>query len=434
MKDYIYYFAHKTPDKIAIYTKNESYSYSELNDEILKSMTGIKESCSYNKVGLCIEDPVHTIILFWACLRLNKRVYMFNYRVQNNYYLMKKKYNLPKIFTNYITSKNKFLYKPDFDIHSPNIALLTSGSTGLPKCVLHTVSNAFNNAQHVVKECSFNSSSKWYLNLPLYHVSGLSIIFRCFLVGGSIVLEDKHNYFMSFTHMSCVQKQFYNLCDSPPSFELKCVLLGGSAIDNALLKKGLDLFPIYKTYGLTETFGPVTLSKINYRQYKSSGQVLDHSKIRLVKTEICIQSKSLAYGYELPSNEISLLNGNYWFKTKDSGSLTPSGYLYIKGRLDNMCIINGENIFPEVIETVIKEYPNILDCIVVSIEINNEVILVAFILTDQLLNNIIFKLKNHIKQSLSNLFVPNKFFNFPKTAGLKYSRYDLIQYALGQLK
>lgn len=173
--------------------------------------------------------------------------------------------------------------------------------------------------------------------------------------------------------ISYYKNQFYNLF----GYELKSIIVGGAAIPRDLeviFNEKLHL-PIISAYGTTET-GFISLGEILDYKVGSCGKLLNDNS-NLIK--INSPNPSSSPGEILVKNNI--FNGYYknatankksftydgWFKTGDIALLDSNQNLFIKGRCDNMIVtVNGENIYPEEIESIINESQYIRESLVIS--------------------------------------------------------------------
>ena len=257
----------------------------------------------------------------------------------------------------------------------PSTILLSSGSTGPPKAIVHSMDSHITSAMGAAKRMPLRPGDRWLWSLPLYHISGLSILVRCAVAGATVVgipggqkiesqlLEDR-----KVTHVSLVTTQLRRLLDdkSFPPAALKNVLLGGSRIDPELVtsarQKGIS---VLTTYGLTETASQVTTST-NDSDPASSGQLLDGRELKISPSgEILIRGTTLCLGYYEDGRIQSVVDEEGWFHTRDLGSMSKDKLLYVQGRFDNMFISGGENIFPENIERAIMSQLGVNEVVVV---------------------------------------------------------------------
>lgn len=236
---------------------------------------------------------------------------------------------------------------------------LTSGSTGLPKAVVHNVSAHLANAEGVCALMNFGKDRSWLLSLPLYHVSGQGIVWRWLYVGATLVLpkEDFYQSIGEVSHVSLVptqlQRWFDYLTEHPQPIQTQAVLLGGTQIPVKLTQALSELgIRSYSGYGMTEmastAFAKQSDGKIGV------GQPLLGREFKLVNEEVWLKGAGLAMGYWRNGCVEPLTNAEGWFQTKDKGQWLDNE-LVIQGRLDNMFISGGENIQPEEIEKVIAQ-------------------------------------------------------------------------------
>lgn len=236
---------------------------------------------------------------------------------------------------------------------------LTSGSTGLPKAVVHNVSAHLANAEGVCALMNFDKEQSWLLSLPLYHVSGQGIVWR-WLYAGAILVLPKEDFYQSIgevSHVSLVptqlQRWFDYLAEHPQPIHTRAVLLGGTQIPVKLTQALNELgIRSYSGYGMTEmastAFAKQSDGKIGV------GQPLLGREFKLVNEEVWLKGAGLAMGYWRDGCIEPLTNHEGWFQTKDKGQWLDNE-LVIQGRLDNMFISGGENIQPEEIEKVIAQ-------------------------------------------------------------------------------
>ena len=114
--------------------------------------------------------------------------------------------------------------------HPPSLSLdrlvtvvHTSGSTGVPKPIAHTVGNHVWSARGVIEALAVTTQSRWLLDLPLYHVGGLGVVVRCALAGATLAVpprsmpSEERVARLRPTHASFVATQLSRLLDSGPT-------------------------------------------------------------------------------------------------------------------------------------------------------------------------------------------------------------------------
>ncbi len=284
-------------------------------------------------------------------------------------------WNHPKISTN---GKKP----PEFELDQDAAIMFTSGSSSVPKAVLHTFAHHYYSALGANENMPLGPGDRWLLSLPLYHVGGMGILFRALLSGAAVVVPtanalpakaiERHKV----THVSLVPTQLKNLLEETVADKtancLRSILLGGSSIPQTLIvqakQKGLNL---YTTYGLTEMASQVTTTALDDAPEKlfTSGRILAHREIKISKErEILVRGKTRFKGYVEKYALITPFDADGWFGTSDLGEIDQDGYLTVTGRKDNMFISGGENIQPEEIEGVLVRLPAIEDAMVVPVK------------------------------------------------------------------
>ncbi|MCH9633090.1 MAG: 2-succinylbenzoate--CoA ligase [Chlamydiae bacterium] len=266
------------------------------------------------------------------------------------------------------------MFKPSFEVaptysqRAPATYLMTSGSSQSPKICVHSIENHYCNARASNEVLNFSQGDGWLLSLPLFHVSGISLIFRSLLAKATLILpsnDTSHDLLtQKITHLSCVNAQLQKLLDNPKLLKpLKVILLGGSAPSLELVNKSKDLgLALHVTYGLTEMASQVATSE----QRGLELQILNCANVQIdFNSQILVRGPALFLGYLFDGKVLSSTNKDGWFETGDIGELNTK-YLSVIGRRDNLFISGGENIQPEEIEALLQEYPDITEAIVVA--------------------------------------------------------------------
>ncbi len=263
----------------------------------------------------------------------------------------------------------------------PATLVLTSGSSGPPKAALHTVGNHLESAARSNANLPLGEGDRWLMSLPLYHVSGLGILFRCLLGRAAVVFpgvnesttESIEKY--GVTHVSLVATQLHRMIEDERGVaalrRLKAILLGGGPAPEALIGKAADLgLPLYTTYGLTEMATQVTTTRHGDPpdRLRSSGYPLAPDAIRIGEDgTIEVGGATLFQGYVERDKVTRPISEEGWFRTGDLGRFDEDGYLHVLGRRDNGFISGGEDIQPEEIEGMLRACTGVLDAMVVPL-------------------------------------------------------------------
>ncbi|MDF2184162.1 o-succinylbenzoate--CoA ligase [Grimontia hollisae] len=245
-----------------------------------------------------------------------------------------------------------------FDADRLLTLVLTSGSTGTPKAVTHTTSNHLASADGLFSLMPFGDKDCWLLSLPLFHVSGLAIVWRWLRKGATLKIADTKGDALMMalegaTHASLVPIQLQRLLRAERPRSLHSVLLGGAVIPQPLVddaeQKGIRC---WCGYGMTEMASTITAKRADGRF--SVGKTLPNRELRLsADGEVLVGGKTRSPGYFIKGQLHPL--ADRWFATKDRGEWR-DGELCILGRLDNMFICGGENVQPESIERVLSSF------------------------------------------------------------------------------
>jgi o-succinylbenzoate---CoA ligase len=266
----------------------------------------------------------------------------------------------------------------DIPQERPATIIFTSGSTGVPKAALHTFGNHYYSALGSNANITLRPADSWLHSLPLYHVGGLSILFRCLLAGATVALPQPGTSLgesiasLDATHVSLVSTQLSKLLREGADLGgLEAVLMGGGPVPPSLVDEALARgLPLHTSYGLTEMASQVTTTPrdASIEQLRTAGRVLPNREVSVSESgEILVRGETLFAGYAAGEELDRPLDAEGWFHTGDLGELDESGYLRVGGRMDNLFISGGENIQPEEIEEALCWLEGVDEAIVVPV-------------------------------------------------------------------
>ncbi|MFP6583183.1 MAG: o-succinylbenzoate--CoA ligase [Candidatus Hydrogenedentota bacterium] len=327
--------------------------------------------------------------------------------------------------------------------------IFTSGSSGTPKAAVHSLDNHFQSALASNVNIALVPGDQWLLSLPLFHVGGLGIIFRCLQAGAAMVLPqadeslEKTLETDGVTHISLVSTQLYRLMQSEESTrrlaKFKAVLMGGSAMPERLIARAIEAgIPIHTSYGMTEMTTQITCTPAHAdnETLQSSGFPLRPDSIRLADDgEIQVNGPTRFQGYFTNRELDSPFTSGGWFSTGDCGRFDKAGRLHVTGRVDNQFISGGENIQPEEIEHAFCQIEGILQAVVVPI--NDEEFgqrPVALIRAEGEWNEA--SLKDNLRQTLPRFMIPARILEWPSELipeGMKVNRTRLREYCVSEI-
>ena len=405
---------------IAIQTEEEILTYQDLAHKIEARAQELKSQGVFEgaRVAFIAESNLPSLITLLSLFLLKASPCLLSFRLPIE--------SFPPLLERarisfYLDMKSSYLEKISSQESLPeSILLFTSGSSGHPKLACLHFSNFLESALGSAPLLDLKpNSSKWLLSVPLFHVSGLSILFRCLATTNTLLLATFTSPLASLaTHISLVPTQLQRLLDSKKKLPfIRCLLLGGAPIPDALLQKALiQKLPIRTTYGLTETASQITMSCPNDSLSPLHlGKSLPGRELKIDETgEIFVRGKTLFSGYDLGLTPKLSLTKEGWFATGDLGALTLEGNLIYKGRKDNLFISGGENIHPEEIERVLNTLPNIIASVVIpmdDLEFGKRPI--AFLYMDSSLPSK-ESLQKVLSTKLPKFCIPILFFPFPE--------------------
>ena len=254
----------------------------------------------------------------------------------------------------------------------------TSATTGQFKSVPLRWGQIRAHVQASQKVLGRTEEDNWLMVLPLFHVSGLSILMRSLYNGTAVTILPKYDEAQvlklieseNINMMSLVPTILTQLEPSITHHKLRVILLGGEFIPMALIdaceKKSL---PIYKTYGMTETFSQsVTFSVLDYPHKRDSvGKPLPGMQVRIDKPnvdgvgEIHLTGPMVMTGYI----DKEPIDGD--LNTDDIGYVDEDGFVYILNRRKDLIISGGENIYPKELEDLVYTLPSVKECAIVPV-------------------------------------------------------------------
>lgn len=301
------------------------------------------------KIAFWARTTPEVVVLFFALWKLGKIACPLNPRLPSA------EEALRRLGATLFTPSPPESFTPkSWDWEEKNLAtlLFTSGSTGTPKIACHTIGNHLYNAKGSL--VPLTSEDRWHLSLPLFHVGGIAILFRCYLAKAFL---DFSSSYETATHLSLVPTQLLRLLNNFPSLpKLKYILLGGAPLPSTTNLP----WKVIPTYGLTEMSSQVV----------TGNMVHPFAEVKLAEDgEILVRGKTLFQGYYNDQQKLELpIDAEGWFATKDLGRWAGEGKFEIVGRKDNLFISGGENIQPEEVEAAVQQTLGLSEAIVVPLK------------------------------------------------------------------
>jgi len=279
------------------------------------------------------------------------------------------------------------------DMDDPINIQYTSGTTGFPKAVLLTHHNILNNAWFSAQALHFGPADRLAVPVPFYHCFGMVLAnLLCLSVGACIVIPCEH--FDAGAVLRAVQAERCTAIHGVPTMfiallelpqfgiydlaTLRTGIMAGAACPPALLQRVMqDLHcpEILIGYGETEA-SPLThltdREDSPERRIASVGTNLPHQEVKVVDVhtrrtvpcgtvgELCFRGYHIMRGYYGdPDATAAALDDRGWLASGDLGTMDADGYVRITGRLKEMIIRGGENIYPREIEDFLFTHPKV---------------------------------------------------------------------------
>ncbi|MFI5608427.1 AMP-binding protein [Amycolatopsis sp. NPDC051903] len=277
----------------------------------------------------------------------------------------------------------------------------TSGTTGFPKGATLSHHNILNNGFFVGELCNYTEEDRVCIPVPFYHCFGMVMgNLACTSHGAAMVIPapafDPKATLEAVAAEGCtslygVPTMFIAELNHPEfdSFDLSSLrtgIMAGSPCPVEVMKQVIDRMGMTEVsicYGMTETSPVSTQTRADdsvERRVSTVGRVGPHleSKVvdpetgltvpRGVPGELCTRGYSVMLGYwEQPDKTAEAIDAARWMHTGDLAIMDDGGYLNITGRIKDMVIRGGENVYPREIEEFLYTHPNVLDAQVIGV-------------------------------------------------------------------
>lgn len=259
--------------------------------------------------------------------------------------------------------------------------MYTSGTTGNPKGVRQTAENHFSSAVSSALNLGVSPDDVWLCTMPLFHISGFSILMRSLVYGMGVRLYDKFDAKAcagelckgQVTHSSVVAVTLDQVLREIEQRQLrvsprfKQVLAGGGPVPVSYLQRAeAHGIQVLQTYGMTETSSQTTTLQPADAKTKigSAGKPLFLYQVKIDGAmtgeagEILIKGPQVTPGY-IGKFKDRAVQKDGWLATGDIGYLDSEGFLFVVDRRSDLLVSGGENVYPAEIEKVLMAHPSV---------------------------------------------------------------------------
>ncbi len=416
LPEWLAWRAATTPDRPALLWRDRQWTFAELAvaaDRVARRLARLGVGRG-DRVAVCASNRPELVVLVHAVSRLGAVLVPLNVRLMAEELVRQLDDAEPRVvlveaataalargWTGRIVDVDRELdalpeepvaLRREMELADVHTLVYTSGTTDRPKGVLLTYGNHWWNALGSQLNLGTVPVDRWILCLPLFHVGGLSILFRSVIGGFAVELHERFDPARvneaiddGATLVSVVGTMLWRMLEErggrPYPAHLRAVLLGGGPAPRPLLERAVAArAPVLQTYGLTETASQLaTLAPEDaLRKLGSAGKPLYPNQLRVVRPdgtpaqpgepgEIEVRGPVVTPGYWRQPERTAQAFRDGWFRTGDLGYLDEEGYLYVLDRREDLVVTGGENVYPAEVEAVLLAHPAVRDAAVVGL-------------------------------------------------------------------
>jgi fatty-acyl-CoA synthase len=289
----------------------------------------------------------------------------------------------------------------ELDIDDPINIQYTSGTTGFPKGATLSHHNILNNGFFVGELCNYTEADRICIPVPFYHCFGMVMGNLAATSHGACMVIPSPTFDPVATLAAVQAEQCTSLYGVPtmfiaelsaPGFDgydlssLRTGIMAGSPCPVEVMKQVIERMSMTEVgicYGMTETSPVSTQTRADDsvdRRVSTVGRAGPHLEVKVIDPatgrtvprgtpgELCTRGYSVMLGYwEQPDKTVEAIDSAHWMHTGDLAVMDDEGYLAITGRIKDMVIRGGENVYPREIEEFLYTHPDILDAQVIGV-------------------------------------------------------------------
>ena len=376
-----------------------NYTYQDIYSAVVNVATRL-QTLADTRIAIVSDNSVTMAVYLLAAMLVRKEVLLLNVHltageiekqlcqlhITTVLHSAKRCGQVPKSVTSMeFESMESMLHNGEKDIfdwivNDNDIAAImnTSATTGQFKSVPLRWSQIKAHVQASQEVLGRSEQDNWLMVLPLFHVSGLSILMRSLYNGTAMTIMESYD---EEQVLQCIHDGRINMMSLVPTIlknlepriihhQLRVILLGGEFIPRPLVDACVEKqLPIYKTYGMTETFSQsVTMPVLlNLNKLDSVGKPLPGMTVHIVNPDVDGVGEIHLNGPMVMRGYINREPIHGDFNTDDMGYVDEDGFLYILNRRTDLIISGGENIYPKEIEDTVYAMQGVKECAVIPV-------------------------------------------------------------------
>src|ERR1700761_5613310 len=297
--------------------------------------------------------------------------------------------------------RNAALESIELDTDDPINIQYTSGTTGFPKGATLSHHNILNNGFFVGELCNYTEADRICIPVPFYHCFGMVMGNLAATSHGACMVIPNPAFDPAATLRAVADERCTSLYGVPtmfiaelalPSFgdfdltSLRTGIMAGSPCPVEVMKQVVERMHMAEVsicYGMTETSPVSTQTRVDDsidRRVSTVGRVGPHLEVKIIDPEtgltapygepgeLCTRGYSVMLGYwEEPDKTAEAIDAARWMHTGDLAVMDVEGYVNITGRIKDMVIRGGENIYPREVEELLYTHPDVLDAQVIGV-------------------------------------------------------------------
>jgi O-succinylbenzoic acid--CoA ligase len=430
--------AETCPDRVALIADGHELTYAELEHEATSAARRLTARGARRGAVVALELPAgaEEVVLLHALMKVGAVAYPLSALLVDRERTDELERAAPALVLRRLGGTGEteadLPLLGEHDLDAVHCRILTSGTSGRPRAVELTYGNHLWSAVGSAFNIGVEPTDRWLCCLPLYHVSGLSIVMRSVIYGTGAVVHDGFDVEAvatslegdGVTVLSLVATQLARLLEAGVDLlPLRAILVGGGPVPIGVLEEAIGRgATVVQTYGLTETASQVTTlaAADAERKLGSAGRPLLTTHLRIHQGEILVQGPIVAPG---------LADEDGWLHTGDLGHIDEEGFLYVTDRLGDVIVSGGENVVPAEVEEVLLRHRDVRDAAAIGrADFEWQEAVVAVVVPRPGAEPDADELRRHCASQLARYKVPKRFefvSELPRTASGKLLRREL---------